>query len=196
MAEQEKKSEKFVQQIIDASDRQGAIEILKAVLDDLYLSDSYVDLVHLKDMLSTFKKEYTEISDAYRLLTVPRKYNDVHEIRVNLNFLYRDISDALSFEVNRLKIFYEEAKTTTRADAMLSLSDNESVQKKVKAVSTSSLRDIVGADSAYKEYVRLASISYGLYQELANTLTSIRQMIDSVASEEKVLFEIEKRDVK
>jgi len=58
------------------------------------------------------------------------------------------------------------------------------------------LRDIVGLEQSYKEYAKLSSISYGLYQDLQNTLNSIRQMIDSIASEEKVAFEIEKRDVK
>lgn len=192
----EKKSEKFISQIVEANTREGAIDILKAVMEDLYLSSGYVTLVHLKDKLSTFKLEYTYSSDLYKTLETPRRYEDVHQIRVDLNFLYRDIADELSFEINRLKIFYEEAKTTTRAEAILSLSGNEEVQKKVKATSASALRDIVGADDVYKEYVNLASISYGLYQDLLNTLTSIRQMIDSIASEEKVLFEIEKRDVK
>src|SRR5690606_27246929 len=146
----------------------------------LYLTNNYTQLVHLKDSLNSYEKHYREISDAYRSLVSPRRFEDVHGIRVDLNFLYRDIVDELDFEINRLKIYYEEIKTSVRAESMLSLKEDEDFQSKIKANSTSALRDIVGADNSYKEFVSLASISYGLYQNLRDLLNSIRLMTDSL----------------
>jgi hypothetical protein len=67
--------------------------------------------VHLKDTLTGYENEYRRISDQYRSLEIPKRFDKVHEIRVDLNFLYRDIVDELDFDINRLKIFYEENKT-------------------------------------------------------------------------------------
>jgi hypothetical protein len=191
-----KTSQQIVDDIVLAKDKPEAKKILHDIFEALHLTNDYTALIKLKQQLDVLKEDYVKTSDSLRELATPRTYVDIHEIRVELNFLYRDIADNLSFEINRLKIYYEEAKTIKRGEAIMSLSNNEDVKSKFNTKSTSSLRDIVGLEQSYKEYAKLSSISYGLYQDLQNTLNSIRQMIDSIASEEKVAFEIEKRDVK
>jgi hypothetical protein len=79
---------------------------------------------------------------------------------------------------------------------MSSLKDNEDVSGKFKAKSASALRDIIGGDSGYKEYVSLASISYGLWQELGKVLESIRLFTDTMASMAKREMTIDVKDVK
>lgn len=189
-----KKAGELLPKIIEATDRNSAIKVLNDVLEALYLTHNYTELVGLKDTLSGYEAKYKEISNRYRNLESPKTFDAVHDIRVDLNFLYRDIVDELDFDVNRLKIYYEEVKTSVRADSMLSLKEDEDFQAKIKANSTSALRDIVGADDGYKEYVSLASISYGLYQNLRNLLNSVRQMTDSLASESAYLRNIELKE--
>ena len=116
--------------------------------------------------------------------------------RTALNFCYRDISDNYSFEVYKHKVFWEESKTSVRAESMRKLKDDEEVQKIFSTKSASAVRDIVGLDSGYKSYISNASISYGLYQELNTLLNSIRMFIDLLASAIKTEHIIQQKDVK
>ena len=190
------KSAELIPQIIEANTLVQAVEVIQNTLKLLYLTTSYTEIVGLQDILKTYEEEYRKISDVYRSLEQPRSYEDIHAIRIDLNFLFRDISDTLSFDVNRLKIWFEETKTVQRGNSMKNLLDNEEVQAKFKAKTSSSLRDIVGLDGDYVEHTSCQSISYGLYQNLANLLNSIRQMIDSISSEERREMIILQKDVK
>ncbi len=180
-----KKAGELLPLIIAAQTDEDAIGVLNKTLEALYLTSNYTEIVALQDELKAFEKQYREISDQYRSLVVPRSYDDLHNIRVELNFLYRDISDSLTFDTNRLKIHFEETKTVQRAVSMQNLKRNEDVQRDFKASSASALRDIVGLDGDYVEHTACQSISYGLYQNLSTLLNGIRQMVDSIASEEK-----------
>ena len=116
--------------------------------------------------------------------------------RLALTFLYRDVSDKFSFNINSKKIYFEEMKTSQRAESMKNLRHNDDVQKTFKATSASALRDIVGLDDEYKEYITNASISYGLYQQLGNFLNGIRQFVDYLASAIKTEQQIKQQDAK
>lgn len=189
-----KKAGELIPKIIAATTKEKAIEVLNDTLEALYLKNDYTQLVYLKDTLNEYEDKYKETSYKYRELETPRRFQDVHNIRMDLNFLYRDIVDELDFEINRLKIYYEEVKTSVRSSSMLSLREDEEFQSKIKATSTSALRDVVGASGEYKEYISLASISYGLFQNLRDLLNSIRMMTDSLASESGYLKRIESRE--
>lgn len=191
-----KKSDVLVPQIIAAKTNEEAIEVLKNTLKVLNLSTDYVDLNNTKYELDEFNRQYKEISDRYRKLQSPKNFDDIQEIRIDLNFLFRDIVDALSFSINKNKIYFEEQKSVVRAESMLHIADDEIIQGKVKAKSTGSLRDIYGAAEGTKEYVNLAAISYGLYKALETLLNSIRMLTDSLASEGKHLLSIEIKDAK
>lgn len=191
-----KKSEKLVPLIINAKTEQEAIEVLKQTLKILNLTSDYVELNNLKYELNDFEVKFKEIADKYKGLGTPKNYLSVHEIRVELNFLYRDVTDALAFSINQNKIYFEENKTVVRGEGMMQLIEDEELQGKVKAKSTSALRDIYGLSTEVKEFVNLASISYGLYKNLETLLNGIRQLTDSLASEEKYLLMIETKDAK
>jgi hypothetical protein len=189
-----KKAGELIPKIISADTKEKAIEVLNDTLEALYLTTDYTELVHLKDVLNGYEKQYKEISDRYRSLDSPRRFENVHGIRVDLNFLYRDIVDELDFSINKNKIYYEERKTIVRSSSILELREDSEFQERIKATSTSALRDVMGESGSYKKYVSLASISYGLYQNLRDLLNSIRLMTDSLASESSYLKNIERRE--
>ena len=178
-----KKSIKIIPQIIECKDRDKAIDILNQVLIELNLRSDYIHLNELKDRLDYYQKEFNKESDHLRELAHPRDINDLNQIRINLNFIYRDITDELSFQINKVKIYHEENKTAIRGAAMFEIAEDEEKQSKVKAKSASALRDIYGASEEYKQYVNEASISYGLYKNLENLLNAIKMMTDSIAAE-------------
>lgn len=192
----DKKSKILVPQIIAAKTEEEAIVVLKETLKVLNLTTDYVDLNNIKYILNGFESKYKEISEQYRNLSTPKNYEDVHEIRVDLNFLFRDITDEVVFDINKNKIYFEEQKTVQRAESMIQLREDEKFQGKIKATSTSALRDIYGAAEGTKEFVNLAAISYGLYKNLESLLNSIRMTTDSISSEEKYLLAVAIKDVK
>jgi hypothetical protein len=190
------KSEKLIPIILEADTQEKAIEALVEVVETLHLSQNYFHLVDLKDTLESYKFKFKSISDRYRQIPTPRPYNSLHELRMELSFLSRDFSDDLAFEVNKSKIFHEERKTEARATGMLELADNKDFQSKMKASSASALRELVGASGVYQEYISLASVSYGLYQEFHKVGDSIKMFSDALASECREVQYHELKDVK
>lgn len=189
-----KKAGELIPKIISADTKEKAIEVLNDTLEALYLTTNYTELVHLKDVLNDYEKQYKEISDRYRRLESPRRFEDVHSIRVDLNFLYRDIVDELDFSINFNKIFYEKRERTVKVESMREAKGDEDLQSELKSTSISALDKIKGGTSVYQEYISLSSISYGLYQNLRDLLNSIRLMTDSLASESSYLKNIERKE--
>jgi hypothetical protein len=188
------KSKELIPKIVDASNKEEAIKVLHDVLQALYLTNNYTDIVKLKDDFTEQKEKYNRITNEYDV--EEKDLALMIETRTRLNFLYRDISDRFSFDINRLKIFFEEYKTSVRAESMKNLKSDTEIQELFNAKSTSALRDIVGISSKYQEYIANASISYGLWQELNNVLNSIRMFIDLLASQIKHEQLILQKDVK
>lgn len=191
-----KKSINLIPKIIEATTREEAIEVLNEMLSSLYITNEYVDASKIKDKLEGYKTQYKSITTNYDNLGQVKSYQQVNEIRKDLNFLYRDIVDNIVFDINRLKIYYEEYKTIQRASSMTSLKNNQTFQSNIKATSPSALRDIVGADEQYNEYVATTSITYGMYMELKELLEAVKQFTNTISSEERYLLNIEVVDVK
>lgn len=177
------KSEALIPLIIEANTEEGAVNVLIKTLEVLHLSQNYFHLVDLKDQMDEFKSKFSQITDRYKEIPVPRLYESLHELRVELSFLSRDFTDALAFEINKSKIFHEERKTEARAAGMMELKSNEDFQNKMKAGSASALREMVGASGVYQEYINLASFSYGLYQEYHKVSDAMKLFNDALASE-------------
>lgn len=174
-----KKSEELVQDIIDCSDRDNAIQVLNDTLESLHLSSNYSYMVKLRDKLDEFSERYQGIVKNYT--SDITDYHTLSQIRTELNFLYQEVTDELTAEVNQLKILTEESKTVKRAKAIERL-ENSELAHKLNAKSATALRDIVGYDEKYQEFVNEISIAYGNYKKLENLLNSIRMMIDNVSS--------------
>jgi hypothetical protein len=191
------KGEKLIPLIIGATDREKAINVLNETLKVLHLTTDYLDLVKLKDKLDEYQEQFKEISKEYEQSSFPREYHFLAKTRDDLAFLYRDITDSLSFEINSAKIrFGEDAKTEARGESIMALKDNADLKINDKKVSVSQLREVYGVAPEYKEYLNLYSISYGLYQNLIKLFESIKMLSDSISSQAKVAHEIDKRDVK
>lgn len=188
------KAKDLIPQITSATTKEEAIEVLHNVLEALHLSESYTNLIKIRDELSDYKQNYVRITDGYD--KSGKTIEDMLNTRLSLNFLYRDISDKFSYKINFQKIFWEEKKTNVRAQSMKNLKNNADVQELFNTKSTSALRDIVGLDNEYQQFITNASISYGLYQELLILLNGIRQFIDYLASSIKQEQLIKQQDVK
>lgn len=193
-----KKSADLIPLIVKASDEASAIDVLHKTLEYLHLSSTYTTLVGLRDRMVEFQKQYEEIVGKYKSLPFPRDYKDLAEIRDSLAFLYRDIQDELSFEVNKAKSHGDEAKTLVRAEAVISAKENEKLKEVNggKPLSMSALDRLYGISDEYQEYLNTYGISYGLYQALMTLLTSIRIMSDSIASQASYALTVLQRDVR
>lgn len=187
-----KKAIDLIPLIMEAKTREDAIETLNEVLVALHLSESFTEMVALRDALKIYQ---TKFKSATEKLKTSSTYEELHECRISLNFLYRDIQDDLSSKVNFNKIFYEESKTTRRADGIKELIGSEEANE-LKAKSASALRDIVGASETYKSFTTEYSMAYACYKELEMLLNSIRMFIDAIASKEKRELLILQKDVK
>jgi hypothetical protein len=177
------KSEELIPVIQEAKTKKDAVEALVKVVETLHLSQNYFHLVELKDKLDSYKERFKEVTNRYRDISTPRPYSSLHDLRVEIAFLSRDFTDDLAFEVNKSKIFHEERKTEARAAGILDLKQNEDFQSQLKATSASALRDMVGASGVYQEYIALASVSYGLYQEYHKVSDAMKLFNDALASE-------------
>jgi len=183
-----RKSADLLPKIIDCSTSEEAISILVQAMEMLHLTSDYTTLVKLKDELDEFKIELSVIRDTYESFEVPRQYVDIHEVRVGLNFLYMRASDALSFEVNKLKIFHGDDRRSeikaNSAEAVRKRLEKEAVESGAKKPSHSLIMDIYASEPSYKEFVAMKSVSYALYKELTDLLTGIIKFSDSISSEE------------
>lgn len=184
----------LIPKIISAQTKTDAIKVLNDTLVALHLTNKYTDLVKLKDELEEYEDRFIVITDAYE--KSPKTVEDMLNTRLSLNFLYRDTVDTFSFKINSQKIYWDEKKTEIRGQSILRLRNNSEIQESFKTKSTSALRDIIGLDVGYREYITNAAISYGLYQQLINFLNSIRQFIDYLASAIKNEHIVQQQDAK
>lgn len=188
-----KTSSEILEGIIKAKNKDEAKEIIYDTLRALHIATDYKELKGYKDQLDDFQAEFSDISSDYAELAVP-SLEDLQSLRNRLNFLYRDLADSLSFEVNRLKIHYEEYKTVQRYKSMKDVQSNESIEFKVG--SASAARELIGADEGYQRYITLASFSYGLWQDFRDLQNAIKMMTDNIAARYKTERDVQIKDVK
>ncbi len=185
-----KKASELLDKIVLATDQGQALIVLNNILSELYLTSDYTFLVGLKDRLNVFQDDFRKLCSAYT--ASGKSYHEIDEIRTNCAFLYREINDDLSFDIDRLKIMHENDKTVRRYDAMVNMKDDPNFKSK----SASAVREIIGGDPGYREYVSLSSMSYGLWKEKSGLMDSIKLFTDALASRAKKEFQIETQDVK
>ena len=190
------KSESLLPEIMAADTKDKAIKALISVTEALHLSQNYYFLAEVKDNMNEYKIRYRKLTDRYKSIPTPRSYQALHELRMELSFLSRDFADEFAFEINKAKIFHEERKTEARASGILELKADKGFQEKLKATSASALRDMVGASGIYQEYIALAAVSYGLYQEFHKVGDSMKMFNDSLASECREAQYTEQKDAK
>lgn len=188
------RAKEIVDLIIKSSTETEAVKTLSKTLELLYLSSNYTDLVKLKNRLEEFKERFKKVSEEYK--HCDKSYSNLDYYKMEFNFLYRDINDELTFDIDRLKIFYEEKKTVQRFDSMSKLQEDDEVQGKFKAKSASALRDIVGGDPSYREFTALISMSYGMWSELRRLLESVKLFSDTIASQIRAELLIINKDQK
>lgn len=195
---QTNKSSELIPRIITATSKQESIEILTDALKMLHLTSDYTALVALKDKLDEYKQTFREIKNKYKVLETPRFYTQVHEIRVELDFLYQDVVDDLSFEVNKLKIYWGDDRRSeiraTSVERATQRMEKEAEATGTKKPSHSLVMDMFGKEDTYKEFLNYKAMSYGTFKELTYLLTAITSVTNSLSSESKWLMNIENKN--
>ena len=93
-----KKSATLIPKIIQAGNTEQAITVLNQVLKSLHFSSDYLELVSLKDELDDYQLKFNEVCEKCV------QENDItilNNIRIELNFLFREITDKLVFPINK-----------------------------------------------------------------------------------------------
>jgi hypothetical protein len=189
------KSKDLIPKIIAAKTKEEATEVLRETLQALHLSTDYVEMTRLQDRINFYQAKFKELTKGLNTVDVVIEYEQLNNIRMSLNYLYREIQDELSAPINSNKIYYEEIKTVRRAEGLSEVRGSD-VAKEFKATSASAIREILGASETYANYAGEYSIAYGNYKTLETLLNSIRMHIDSIASREKRELIILQKDAK
>jgi hypothetical protein len=189
------KAKELIPQIIEAKNEADAIGVLKNTMKLLHLSTSYSSMGDLRDRLDHYQREFRRISQGLAEEGVIIEYSALNHMRANLSFLYRDIQDELSAPINSNKIFYEEIKTTRRAEGLKELRESD-IARDFKANSTNALKEILGASETYAQYANDYAIAYGNFKTLDNLLNAVRLSLDSIASREKYELIVLQKDAK
>ena len=80
------KARDIIPKIIKSSNKSEALVVLNDILEALHLSESYTNLIKIRDSFSEKKQEYVDITDEYN--SSPQTIEDMLEARKYLNFLY------------------------------------------------------------------------------------------------------------
>lgn len=174
------KSKELIPLIQKATTKDEAIKVLYEVLDALHMTSSYTEMVALKDKLGEYKDEYKKITSAYE--KSDQSYKETDNTRGQLNFLMVNLTDELSFQVNKTKIYYENLRTQIRSESIQDIGQDEVLKKTMNVKSISAIEKIYGIQDSYKEYVVNYSMAYGIYKDLGNLLESIKLFTDLLAS--------------
>ena len=188
-----KKASDFISEIVEAATAEQAIKILKELYNVVNPPSDYESLFKIKTMLQEYSKDLIKISKPLEdnLLT----YEELSDIRKDLNFFFRNLSDELTNVVAFNKLYTEEVKTQIRGESLQRL-QNSQVAKDFNIKSTNALRDVLGLDSKYQQYIKENALAYANYKTLEGLLNSTIKMIDLVASRERREQIILQRDVK
>lgn len=186
------KAAHLIPKIIEASDKNQAVEVLYDLLQTLHLSQDYTSLVKIKDELDEKAADFDRIIAGIegKILSI----DELNNFRWQLSLLYREISDKFSFKINKTKIYFEESRGTIKADSFKEIKDSPELSEELGVKSTSALKDFLHYSGIYREYTSNYSIAYGLYKQLDGLLSSIQHFINYTASKIKSEQEIEKQN--
>lgn len=190
------KSEDLIPQIIEAKDKSDAIEVMRNVLSILNFSNEYAEISKLANELEEDKDYFTALTD-----TIEDCKGDIQKLfdmKIKLNYFYRDMGDKYKFKAHLWKIFWQEVKTQRRAEAMSRLKEDPDILESmsIKSASASALREIIGADAGYQEFIKTYPLAEGFQKSVDNFLDVIYQFTNTVAS--MIAFEknVEMKDQK
>lgn len=190
------KSEDLIPQIIEAKDKSDAVEVMKNVLNILNFSNEYAEISKLANELEEDKDYFTALTDS-----IEDCKGDIHKLfdmKLKLNYFYRDTGDKYKFKAHQWKIFWQEVKTQRRAEAMANIKENPDILESmsIKSASASALREIIGADAGYQEFIKTYPLAEGFQKSVDNFLDVIYQFTNTVAS--MIAFEknVEMKDQK
>lgn len=190
------KSKKYLGKIISAVTEEEAVEILTQLSKELGIGQSYGKLLHLKERLDLHKLAFKEIEKSLEEESVPTS-DFLKNLRQEAIHCYQELSDELTFDINRLKIAYgEDRKSEVRGEILVALNADEDFKATNKAKSLSALKEIYSVHDSYKEWLTCAAMSYGLWNDLRETLKYINFFIDLLASKVRNEQTIDRMDFK
>lgn len=176
------KSEKYLERIVEAKNKEEAIDLLREIADDLGIGQSYGMLVYIKERLGLHKAAYNQLKEQLKAEAVP-DVKFLQNLRMEAIHCYQTLVDELGAEINRLKINYgDDRKSEVRGTILTELMHDEEFKAENKAKSVSALKEIYSVHNSYKEWLSCSAMSYGLWNDYRDTLKYINMFIDSVAA--------------
>lgn len=193
---EEKVGLSLVDKIVDASDKDSAILVLKDVADLLHISDDYNKIRAHKDDLDQYKVVLANIKAEFSSMRAPYDMDALQHIRMELSFLYSDIVDSgLVYHSNRLKMQYEYTGKTAKAQSYKAVKSDEQLLEEI-GKSQKAIELAAGDHESYTEWSRCNSSSYGLFCDLRALQESITLLSHSVSSLINSELVITKQDIK
>ena len=161
--------EQVIADIVGAKTTEQAVAAIKSVMKALHLNSAYGDMVRIQGDIQKEVRKLRDFEQTYESLTIPRNFEDLKTLTIEVGFLRTIVVDKFVSDVNMLKVLLEESKTEERDNAMKWLADSPDHKNLAK----SSYRDYLGAAPSYKEWLRVKAITYGNYRLLEELLKSI-----------------------
>lgn len=191
--EEQSLKDKLIEEVILAETEEQAANAIKSVMSALHINKDYQAMYRLGEDLKKSAKGISELQHKHYNLPTPRDKSIVQEMRIEANFLFRDIVDNFVKPIDSLKIIVENNKKEMEFEAYKYIDDNP---KDFDGVTKSNKREFLGGTPMYKEWSQLNAISHSNYAYLAKILESTKLFIDSLASDLRALDVVEKQNIR
>ena len=198
MSEEKKRTAiDFVTPIVEAQSEQDAIDVIVGIGELLGISESYTKLQSIKIDLDKFNVRFKSIRGRLEAMSRPYVIEDLLDTRLDLSLLLSELVDSgLVYEVNKLKIFFENRERGAKSEAFMFIKSSEELMKALGSKSIEAVKTRSGDTPPLLEWNRCNSAAYGNFTQLRSTQSSIEQVIHSVSSLLNSEITIQKIDAK
>lgn len=193
MSETKSLRETILENIVNATTQEQALQALRSVLDALHINQDYNELYRIGEDLKVFSAKIYDIQKKHLELPTPRNHQDLQQMRATVGFYHREIVDKFVYIVTKLKILIEEGEDNMKEEAMSYMDEHP---EEFEGMTKSTKRQFLGRTPQFKAWINLRAESYANYKYMDGILASIEKFLDTLASELRGLDLVEKNNVK
>ena len=190
------KAEKYIDKIIQAKTEDQAVDVMREMAADLGIGQSYGKLKYIEERLELHKKSFKDLQKSLEKEPAP-DIDFLQNLRMQTIHCYTSIVDELTEPTNRLKIsFGDDRRSEVRSTILTRLMKDEDFKKEHNAKSISALEKVYSSDDEYKEWLTCSALSYGIWNDMRETLKYINFFIDALASQIRTEQNAQRMDFK